>query len=31
VGSAMDNDVVRELARLVGSYVGGEDCGSVGK
>jgi hypothetical protein len=31
VGSAVDNDVVRKLARWIGSNVGGEECGSVGK
>ena len=31
MGSAVDNDVVWKLARWVGSNVGGEECGSVGK
>ena len=31
MGSAVDNDVVRKLARWRGRDVGGEECGSVGE
>ena len=31
MGSAVDNDVVWKLARWVGSNVGGEEGGLVGK